>query len=172
MKTFKTQKGSELPLLNLKGKDYLQVQHRIVWFREELPKWSIETELLERTETASTAKATIKDEAGRIMATAHKRETKQGFADHIEKAETGSIGRALALIGYGTQFTDDLDEGSRLADSPTLKVAPNPTEATKEWSDKYMPSMCPSCGAEGRPSKYDEGKFYCSDYKNGCKAKW
>lgn len=32
--------------------------------------------------------------------------------------------------------------------------------------------FCPKCGAEGRPSKYKDGEYYCSDYKNGCKAKW
>ncbi len=31
---------------------------------------------------------------------------------------TGSIGRALAAAGYGTQFAPELEEGERLADSP------------------------------------------------------
>ena len=123
-KTCKTPKGTELPILDMRGKPYLQVAHRLVWFREEHPDYSIETELVSRTELATVAKATIRNDEGRILATAHKHEDKQGFADHMEKAETGAIGRALALIGYGTQFcADEFDEGSRLADSPITRPA-------------------------------------------------
>lgn len=118
-KTFKTPKGTELPLLNLKGKDYLQVMHRLVWFREEHPLWSVETSFETLTDKYAVAKAIVRDEMGRLLSTAHKSETTQGFADFLEKAETGAIGRALALCGYGTQFcADELDEGDRLADSP------------------------------------------------------
>ncbi len=119
MKEFKTQKGTLLPISNIKGKDYLEVKYRLVWFTEEMPGWSIETELVERTKESCLAKATLKDAEGRIMATAHKYEDKQGFGDFIEKSETGAIGRALALVGFGTQFAgDDLDEGKRIVDSP------------------------------------------------------
>lgn len=114
----RTPKGTELQLLNLKGKSYLQVAHRILWFREEKPTWTIETSITSITEKLAVMKASIKDESGRLIATAHKSETPQGFADYLEKAETGAIGRALALCGYGTQFTDDLEEGARLADAP------------------------------------------------------
>lgn len=116
---FKTKAGTELPLLNLKGKEYLQVCWRLVWFREERLDWSVETELLQVNEKATLARAIIRDAQGRVVATAHKSENVQGFADHSEKAETGAIGRALALCGFGTQFAaDELDEGKRLADAP------------------------------------------------------
>lgn len=118
MSSVKTPKGTELPILKLKGKDYLEVKYRLVWFREEHPDWAIETTILESTEKGSMARAVIRDGGGRIVATGHKSETPQGFADHMEKSETGAIGRALALCGYGTQFTDDLDEGDRIVDAP------------------------------------------------------
>lgn len=119
MRNFKTTKGTELPLLNLRGREYLEVKYRLVWFREDHPDWSIETELISVTDVSAYARATIRDEKGRIIATSHKFESVQGFPDFIEKAETGAIGRALALIGYGTQFcADELDEGSRIVDAP------------------------------------------------------
>lgn len=125
MKTFKTAKGTELPILNLRGKDYLEVKFRLVWFREEHPDWGIETELLSTSERASCVRATIRNASGRIVAMGHKSETAQGFPDHMEKSETGAIGRALALCGYGTQFcADDLDEGSRIVDSPIGRQPP------------------------------------------------
>lgn len=119
MRSYKTTKGTELPLLNLRGKEYLEVKYRLVWFREDHPDWSIETELVSVTDVSAYAKATIRDDKGRIIATSHKFESIQGFPDFIEKAETGAIGRALALIGYGTQFcADELDEGKRIVDAP------------------------------------------------------
>lgn len=138
-KTFEpktTPKGTELPMMNLKGKPYLQVAHRLVWFREEHPDWTITTELNYDLEKGGcVAKATIGKLAdnGTItpIATAHKTETREHFQDYIEKAETGAIGRALALVGYGTQFDPEFDEGDRIVDSPmpvaTKKVAPAPT---------------------------------------------
>jgi hypothetical protein len=62
--------------------------------------------------------AIIKDASGRIIATARKRETENGFPDYIEKAETGAVGRALAMCGYGTLQAPEFDEGERLADAP------------------------------------------------------
>lgn len=119
MTTFKTPKGTELPVLNLKGKDYLQVAHRLVWFREEHPAWSIQSDLIKIENNYALAKATIKNEKGEVIATAHKREDASHFPDFIEKAETGSIGRALAYCGYGTQFCgDEIAEGHRIVDAP------------------------------------------------------
>lgn len=125
-KSFKTPKGTELPLLSLKGKEYLQVAHRLVWFREEHPQGVIRTMLKAQQGEGKDeyavfqAEIHIMTERGpMLVATAHKKETRGGFEDFIEKAETGSIGRALALMGFGTQFAaDELDEGARLADAP------------------------------------------------------
>lgn len=124
MKTFKTKQGTELPLLNLKGKDYLQVAHRMVWLNEECRNFMISTEFLHIDDEQTVCRATIviRDEQGNVTrsAQATKRETRQHFADYTEKCETAAIGRALAMLGFGTQFAiADLDEGERLADSPT-----------------------------------------------------
>jgi hypothetical protein len=70
-------------------------------------------------------KAIIKDVTGQIIATARKKETEIGFPDYIEKAETGAIGRALAMCGYGTLQAPEFDEQERLADAP-LEKAQNP----------------------------------------------
>lgn len=132
MHSFKTTKGTELPIRDLKGKAYLDVKYRILWVKEEHPDWGIETDVLAASPTEAMVKATIKDANGRILATGHKTESKADFpAGFIEKAETGAIGRALALCGYGTQFTADLDEGERIVDSPVEKVRPIPTPHAK-----------------------------------------
>ena len=142
-RTYRTPKGTELPLLNLRGREYLEVKYRLVWFREDHPDWAIETELLSVTENSAFGRATIKDEKGRIIATSHKYEDKKGFPDFIEKVETGAIGRALALIGYGTQFcADELDEGPRIVDAPVDRSAtrPQPVRASDGGEERRRPA--------------------------------
>jgi hypothetical protein len=131
MKPFKTKKDTELPLLDLRGKPYLQVAYRLVWFREEKPDWSIETEIVHTDDKETLAKAVIKDPSGRIMNTGHKTETVQGFQDHLEKAETGAVGRALAMLGYGTQFAPELEEGDRIVDAPVRPAQPAPGDGIR-----------------------------------------
>lgn len=112
-------------LIKLKGKDYLEVKWRLVWFRQAHPAeegWGIHTICEEATETSARYRAQILDPEGRIVGESSKTETKSGFADFVEKAETGAIGRALAVCGYGTQFCgDELDEGERIVDSPVAR---------------------------------------------------
>ena len=50
-------------------------------------------------------------------------ETAKDFGDYAEKASTKSLGRALAMLGYGTQFAAEMDEGERVVDSPVERRA-------------------------------------------------
>lgn len=145
MSKMTTAKGTEFPIMDIKGKPYLQVAYRIAWFREEHPDWGIRTSVkLLDDGVSSIGFAEISDTTGRVIATGHKYEDKKGFSDFMEKSETGAIGRALALIGYGTQFTTDLDEGERLVDAPlgekvknsfgvVLNSNPRPTNARGDY---------------------------------------
>lgn len=98
--------------IKVRGGLYLPVAARIAWFRQDHPDWSIITEIIETSENFSICRGTIKDETNRVIATAVKSEDRKGFADHLEKAETGSVGRALALCGYGTLHAMDLNESN------------------------------------------------------------
>jgi hypothetical protein len=114
----KAGKKLELPMLDLKGKPYLAVAWRIVWFREDHPDWTFEVTYPIVDGEKVMAKAQIVDESGRIRAVAHKVEHFKHFADAFEKAETGAIGRALGMLGYGTQFAVEFDEEDRVVDAP------------------------------------------------------
>src|SRR4030095_10002215 len=102
--------------------DYLPVAARIAWFRKDHLLWSIITEVELQADKAVVMKATIKEMLGTVIATARKKETEMGFPDYIEKAETGAIGRALAMCGYGTLQAPEFDEQDRLADAPVEKT--------------------------------------------------
>ncbi len=109
-------------LMKLSNKDYLQVQWRLVWFRDAFPHGIITTSMLQLDLEHGLAvfKAIVDDGEGGI-GTGHGSETFKDFRDFIEKAETKAIGRALAALGYGTQFAPELDEGDRIVDTPVQR---------------------------------------------------
>lgn len=117
-------------MMSLKGKQYLPVNARVAWFREEHPDWAIFTSFAAELSGSdfTTFRCDIHDNTGRIIATAHKTEHKAHFPDNNEKAETGAIGRALALCGYGTLFAQELETPEtpagdlRIVDAP---IAPS-----------------------------------------------
>ncbi len=146
-------------LINLKSKNgeqqYLPVQWRLVWFREQCPQGTIDTEeiiidldreveaeafiwnkekgrsekIVKRARGYARFRAVVTDGKGG-RATGTKSENAASFPDFIEKAETGAIGRALAGLGYGTQFAPELWEEERIVDAPVTK--PSPAQTTTE----------------------------------------
>lgn len=109
-------------LTKVKGNDYLEVKWRIVWLRDRFPESSIETDLVSHTgnEAIFRAKIVVLDADGVLhgSATGWGNCNVSGFDAYVEKAETKAIGRALAALGFGTQFAPELDEGEAIADSP------------------------------------------------------
>lgn len=121
--------------------------NRLVWFREVCPNGTIETEevevdldremeeevyawnaekrrsekIIKRAKGYARFRATVTDGRGG-KATGTKSECAASFPDYIEKAETGAIGRALAALGYGTQFAPEFNEEHRIVDSPVERV--------------------------------------------------
>ena len=150
------------------AKDYLPVQWRLVWFRDQCPHGTIDTEEIEvdldremeeevfvwnsdkrrsekvvkRAKGYARYKAIVTDGKGG-RATGTKSEKAASFPDFIEKAETGAIGRALAALGYGTQFAPDLDEAHRIVDSPVDR-APNGYESNGSNGNAPLTTNAPN----------------------------
>jgi hypothetical protein len=141
-------------LIQLKSKagsqDYLPVQWRIAWFRSVCPQGTIDTEevfvdldreveaeafvwnaekrrsekVIKQAKGYARFRAVVTDgKGGRATATGS--EAAVDFPDYIEKAETKSVGRALAALGYGTQFAPEFGEGHRIVDAPVDHTAHN-----------------------------------------------
>jgi hypothetical protein len=100
--------------------EYLEVKWRLCWFRDRFPHGSIITEeiCVDLDRGYARYRTTVGDGEGGI-ATGTGTETAAGFADYVEKAETRSIGRALAALGIGTQFVgEELSEAAHVCDAP------------------------------------------------------
>src|SRR5438105_6211525 len=97
-------------LSNFDGRDYLEVKWRLLWLRSQHPDARITTEIVQHNEEGGFAlfRAEVEVPDGG-KATGWGSETVRDFHDYIEAAETKAIGRALAALGYGTQFCTDFD---------------------------------------------------------------
>ncbi|HKP52292.1 MAG TPA: hypothetical protein VJ183_06535 [Chloroflexia bacterium] len=114
------------------GKDYLEVKWRIMWLRSEHPDARMTTEIVQHNEEAGFAlfRAEVElPDGGR--STGWGSETVRDFHDYIEAAETKALGRALASLGYGTQFCQDFDFSAnarpgtaQVVDAPVNLAAP------------------------------------------------
>jgi hypothetical protein len=120
-------------LVNLNGRgEYLEVKWRLLWLRTEHPEASIETELvrLEDHDAVFKARVTI---PGGGSATGYGSESAGDFRDFLEKAETKAIGRALAALGYGTQFCQDHEfgGGNIMASNGQMRIVDAPVDFAK-----------------------------------------
>ena len=107
-------------LTKVSGSDYLEVKWRLLWLRQVHPDASIETELVTHDGQAAIFKAKVSIPDGG-SSTGWGSEQYGDFRDYIEKAETKALGRALAALGFGTQFCNDFAFGAdqnRVVDAP------------------------------------------------------
>ena len=94
---------------NIKGKDYVEVNQRLLFFRNEpaYAGWSIESDLVDLQPDRCCIKAIIRDTDGRIRATGHASEDRTSSminkTSYVENCETSAWGRALACIGIGIE---------------------------------------------------------------------
>jgi hypothetical protein len=127
-------------LTRISGADYLEVKWRLVWFRNENPNGRIETELMSHDGDTAIFRARV-EIPDHGSATGWGSEASSDFGDYIEKAETKALGRALAALGYGTQFCPDFEFGAeqnRVVDSP---IDLNRTRARRtKASPEQMPA--------------------------------
>ncbi len=145
-------------LMQLKGRDYLNVQSRLLWFIRDqralivaglaTTPYVIQTELVELDRENGWAhyKTFVRDVLGN-EATMYGSEAAKDFPDYTEKASTKSLGRALLALGYGTAFAPEMDEGERVVDTPVARRATAPRAQSHESSDAAVSSSPARSGA-------------------------
>ena len=96
---------TKLKTVNIKGKEYVEVNERLKHFRSNYNSWCLTSDVVELTDDRCVIKATIFDDNGNIRATGHAYE-KEGSSfinktSFVENCETSAWGRALANLGIG-----------------------------------------------------------------------
>ena len=152
------------------GAEYLEVKWRLVWFRQEHPYGRIATRVDEHDLEAGFARVSARIEVDYLMegqvfiasGEGTGTESIDDFHDYLEKAETKAIGRALAALGYGTQFTEDFELTGKngdlhLADAPINPRVPShaKTPEIDTWTESRVEEEhgCEECGKELKPSR-------------------
>lgn len=123
-----------LKTIKIKGKEYVEVNERLKYFRTNYPNYSLTSEVVEKTSDSILILTTIRNEKGVAVATGLAEEI-QGSTfinktSYVENCETSSWGRALGNLGIG------LDTSVASAEEVQNAIA-NQLPELKFNSDKY-----------------------------------
>jgi len=139
---------TKLKTINIKGKEYVEVNERLKYFRSNYPNFSLVTEVLQCTEEHCVMKATILNEHGIAVATGHAHETKGSSfinkTSHVEVCETSAWGRALGNFGIGIDSSvasaDEVNSAIKMQESTTHNLKNKPT-GKKKLNTKQFNAM-------------------------------
>ena len=131
---------------NIRGKQYVEVNERIKFFRQEeqYKHWSLITEFPVLDSEQCVCKASIADTEHRIIATGHAHEV-QGSSNinktsYVENCETSAIGRALAMLGIGIDTS--IASANEVSDAIAKQEASDePVENIMEKAVAYIKSQ-------------------------------
>jgi len=161
-------------IVNIRGKQYATVAHRIGTFRDSFPVadgWGIDTQLVDVNASTVLVRAEIRKPDGTLVAAAHAEE-KRGKGINataaLENAETSAVGRALAFAGLGGGEIASADE---LAVKLQGKVEPgketkSDTAARRaahddDWAGGGQAAFFAAIGRLDVSPTYDDLKAYC-----------
>ena len=150
---------TKLKTVNIKGRQYVEVNERIIYFRDTFKGWAMTSDIIELDDTRCVMKASIFDENDRLIAsgTAYEKESSSFInkTSFIENCETSAWGRALGNLGIG------IDNSIGSADE--VKNAIKNSDKVKMTND-IMDAMLSACKegkgdvVEMRMKKYDMTK--------------
>jgi len=156
--------------IDIKGKQYVQVHERILYFRANFEEWSLTSDLVDNSDGSCIFKAYIHDGTGTLRATGYARE-KDGDSyinktSYIENCETSAWGRALANLGIGIETSvasaDEVQNAVIRQENPAPQAKPKEAATEKKPSLKiqFLVAMV----------KKSEGKLAFGDKKKNIKG--
>ena len=87
---------TQLKTIKIKGKEYVEVNERLMYFREHYPNYSLTSEVIEKTDNSILILASIMDEQGRAVANGLAEEEKGSTfinkTSYVENCETSAWG--------------------------------------------------------------------------------
>lgn len=131
--------------IEVKGKNYACVAARVAAFRELCPNGAITTDILSLENGVVTMRTTVSDETGKVLATGMAQEKEESSyinkTSFIENCETSAVGRALGMLGIGSD--EQMASAEETANAINNKNTAKPAERTKEPSinDKITAPM-------------------------------
>lgn len=137
----------KLQTIPIKGKNYVEVHTRIIYFRESghYEKWSLTTEIIDLNVNWVVMRAIIKDETDRVIATgtAFERSDSNNInkTSYIENAETSAWGRALGNLGIGIVDSiatkEEVEQAIKQQEAIRQQEEIRQKEARAMMNDKY-----------------------------------
>jgi len=131
---------------NIRGKQYVEVNERIKFFRQEdqYKNWTIATDFPLLDAENCVCKCTIANEQGRVVAVGHAHEEKGSSninkTSYVENCETSAVGRALAMLGIGidtsiasaNEVEEAIAKQQELVDNPQVQKLSKKLDAPVE----------------------------------------
>ena len=125
---------TKLKSVNIKGKNYVEVHERLRYFRSKYPQYTIDSDVVEKTEDTILIKATILDENGRLIASGLAEERRGSSfinkTSYVENCETSAWGRALGNFGIGldTSVASADEVANAIKNQNSVITKPTPTK--------------------------------------------
>lgn len=138
-----------LKTIKIKGKDYVEVNERLRYFRENFNGYSLSTDLIHYDDSSCVIKAVITDDNGFVIASGIAHETKDSSyinkTSFVENCETSAWGRALANFGIGIKTSVASAEEVSMAIAKSNSISPIPVKPSKKKAtSKVFNSMLES----------------------------
>jgi len=129
---------------NIKGKQYVEVNQRVIAFRtlSEYKDFSLETQVLHLDPESCVIQATISNAEGNVLAQGMAQEDKSSSrinqTSYVENCETSAVGRALGFLGIGIETSIATADEVGMAIAKEGEPAPKSKESLNEIFKKSV----------------------------------
>ena len=141
---------------NIRGKQYVEVNERIKFFRQEnqYKGWGINNEFPMLTADECLCRCTITDNDGMVVAVGHAHENRGASninkTSYVENCETSAVGRALAMLGIG------IDASIASANEVETAIAQQDTKPEDKPKAPAKKAPAKKAAAKKAPAKKEE----------------
>ena len=139
--------NESLQAIDVKGKNYVEVNQRIKAFRMLYPNGSIQTNIESLENGVCVMRAVVFDNEQNVLGIGHAYEKEgNGFINqtsYIENCETSAVGRALGMIGIGIETS--------IASAEEVQNAMLQQEEKKTVNATKVKALETRCESEGVP---------------------